>query len=365
VVSPDRVIGMVTATDLLQRHSTSAVHLVGDVYKRNTVEEMAEISATVPELLVNLVSSGATAQSAGHIITAVGEAITCRLLQLGEEQFGPPPIPYAWIVCGSQARNEQTAHSDQDNGIILDDSYDEASHGEYFVQLANFVCDGLNACGYVYCPGDIMAKTDKWRQPLAKWKGYFRNWIDEPEPKALMHASIFFDMRCLYGQSELFEELHAYQLQKSSGNRIFLAFMAGNALQHTPPLGFFRNFVLEKGGEHDHTLNLKHNGVVPIIDLARVYALAGGSPAVNTYDRLRAALHSREISHGSAEDLLDAFEFISHVRLENQARQVRAGGTANNFVSPQELSHFERNHLKDAFSVVRTLQQTLAQRYTK
>ncbi len=363
VISPDGVDGMITATDLLQRHSTSAVHLVGDVYKRNSAEEMAEISAAVPQLLVNLVGAGTTAQSTGHVITAVGEAITCRLLQLAEERFGPPPIPYAWIVCGSQARNEQTAHSDQDNGIVLDDSYDPAAHGDYFRQLADFVCDGLDACGYIYCPGEIMAKTDKWRQPLAVWKSYFAKWIDEPEPKALMHASIFFDMRCLYGECALFEQLHRFQLNKSAGNRIFLAFMAGNALSHTPPLGFFRNFVLIKGGEHNQTIDLKHNGVVPIIDLARVYALAGGSPAVNTYDRLQAAMAGGEVSQDSAKDLLDAFEFISQVRLEHQARQIRSGEKANHFASPNQLSHFERDHLKDAFSVVRTLQQTLAQRY--
>jgi len=363
VVSPEGVVGMITATDLLQRHSTSAVHLVGDVYKRNSAEEMAEISAAVPQLLVNLVGAGTTAQSTGHVITAVGEAITCRLLQLAEERFGPPPVPYAWIVCGSQARNEQTAHSDQDNGIVLDDRYDPAAHGEYFRQLAEFICDGLDACGYVYCPGGIMAKTDKWRQPLAVWKSYFAKWIGEPEPKALMHASIFFDMRCLHGECQLFEELQRFQLEKSAGNRIFLAFMAGNALSHTPPLGFFRNFVLIKGGEHDHTLDLKHTGVVPIIDLARVYALAGGSPAVNTYDRLRASLSGGEVSHEGAKDLLDAFEFIGQVRLQHQARQIREGQQANHFASPDELSNFERDHLKDAFSVVRTLQQTLAQRY--
>ncbi|MEJ1297671.1 MAG: putative nucleotidyltransferase substrate binding domain-containing protein [Candidatus Sedimenticola sp. (ex Thyasira tokunagai)] len=365
VVKGGKVTGMLTATDLTKHQTTSAVYLVGDIYKQKEIGRMQEVCAKIPDLLVNLAAAEATADSVGHVITSVADAITTRLLQLAEEKLGPPPIPYAWIAAGSQARDEQTARSDQDNCLVMDNSYDPKRHGNYFKELARFVCDGLNACGYIYCPGEMMAITDQWRQPLKRWKQYFNKWIDEPEPKALMLTCVFFDMRCVAGEKSLFRELRNHMLNKTRGNRLFLAHMAGNALTHQPPLGFFRNFVLIHGGDHDRTFDVKHNGIVPIVDLARVYTLAAGSDAANTLDRLEVAAGGGEVTKEGARDLRDALEFISDLRIQHQAGLIKKGEQADNFMSPENLSHFERSHLKEAFSVVRTMQSVLSQRYQR
>lgn len=363
VKNNDQIVGLISATDLIQRQSASPVYLVADVYRQSSVEQLAEVSNLIPQVLVNLVDADATAHSIGYMISSIGDAITVQLLQLAQEQLGPAPVSYCWLSFGSLARMDQTARSDQDNGLLLADSYDAKLHGDYFKKLARFVNDGLNACGYEYCPGEIMAINDKWRQPLSAWKKYFFNWINKPEPKALMHASIFFDMRRIHGDNELFVELHRHVLQQSEANRIFLAHLTANALHLEPPLGFFRRFVLVHDGEHNNTLDLKHNGVVPIIDLARIYALAGSIDAINTRSRLEAAAGCGEVSSQGAEDLRDALELISMTRLRHQARLIRAGKQANNFIPPDELSNFERNHLKEAFEIVRTMQAALGQRY--
>lgn len=362
VMDRGRLKGMITSTDLLERRSSSAVFVISDIYKRRTAAELAEVSKLIPQVLTRLQSASATAHSIGHVISTIGEAITCRLLELAEAQHGPPPVPYAFVVEGSMARHEQTALSDQDNGIILSDEFRPEIHDEYFQAIAKFVCDGLDACGYEYCPGDIMATTPKWRQPLRVWKRYFAKWIEEPQPKALMHSSIFFDMRAIYGDLSIFDELKAHVLKKSTENRIFLSYMAANAMSTRPPLGLFGSFVLIRGGEHHKALDLKHNGVVPIIDLARIYALAGGIADVNTRDRLNAAAGGAVSKQGAA-DLREALEFIGSVRLAHQANAVRQGKKPDNFVRPNELSAFERSHLKDAFAVVRSMQATLEQRY--
>ena len=363
VKNNEQVIGVITATDLMQRQSTSPVYLVADIYRQNSIKELAELSRFIPQALVYLVEADATAHSIGHMISSVGEAITTRLIQLAEQQLGPAPIAYCWLSFGSLARLEQSAQSDQDNGLLLDDTYNPDAHSEYFIKLANFVSDGLDACGYEYCPGDIMATTEKWRQPLKTWKKYFDNWINKPEPKALMHASIFFDMRRISGDKSLINSLREHVLKQSKSNRIFLAHLAGNALHHQPPLGFFRRFVLVNDGEHDKTLDLKHNGVVPIIDLARIYALAKGTTAVNTKTRLEHVAGAGEVSQQGAADLRDALELISMIRLRHQARLINSGKPANNFIAPDELSNFDRNHLKDAFEIVRTMQDALGQRF--
>ena len=104
---------------------------------------------------------------------------------------------------------------------------------------------------------------------------------------------------------------------------------------------------------------MKLNGVIPVVDLARVYALQGRLMPVNTRARLLAAGAAGIISDSGARDLIDAYDLIATLRLENQARQVRAGRKPVNYLAPADLSDFERNHLRDAFVVVRTMQSAL------
>jgi CBS domain-containing protein len=358
-----QVVGMITATDLTEQHSTSAVYMAGDIYKQTTIEGLQQVSAKVKRLQQNLAAADASAYNTGHIITAITDALTTRLLQLGEAQLGPAPIDYVWVAAGSQARSEQTAKTDQDNCLVLDDTYDEALHGEYFKALATFVCDGLDACGYIHCPGEMMAMTPTWRLPRQQWLDLFARWTSQPDPKSLMLTCVWFDWRAIHGNLAMAEALHKEVLQRTQGNSIFLAYMVGNALTHRPPLNWFNGLSTIRSGTNRGTLDLKHNGIVPIVDLARVYALAGGDTAVNTHDRLESAAASGAISEQSARDLRDALEFLACVRIQHQARQMLQGRKPDNFLHPVEISNFERTQLKDAFRVVASLQNILGQRY--
>jgi CBS domain-containing protein len=363
VVDGTRVAGMVTATDVTEQHSTSAVFLAGDIHKQTTLDGLVAAASKVRALQKHLSAAGASAYSTGHIVTAITDALTTRLLHLAEMQLGPAPVDFAWMAAGSQARHEQTAKSDQDNALVLDDTYDEAAHGAYFEQLARFVCDGLAACGYVHCPGDMMAMNPRWRLPRRQWADLFRQWVDTPDPTALMLTCTFFDGRAIAGRAELLDSLRQQTLLRTRGNGLFLAHLAGNALSRQPPLGLFGGLATARSGEHKGTLDLKHTGIVPVIDLARIYALAAGHPAVNTHDRLAHAAESGEISPQGVRDLRDALEHLSQVRIRHQSRQIAAGYAADNYLRPDELSNFERGQLKDAFAVVKSLQDVLAQRY--
>lgn len=357
------ILGMITATDLTEQHSTSAVYLAGDIYKQTSLDGLKRISARVGQLQQHLAAADASAYSTGHIITAITDAITTRLIHLAEAQMGPAPVDYVWVAAGSQARNEQTAKSDQDNCLVLDDTFDEVVHGDYFKAFSKFVCDGLAECGYIHCPGEMMAMTDTWRQPRRVWAEYFRKWVDQPKPKSLMLTCVFFDLRAIHGKTELLNGLRQQVVQQTKGKSLFLAHMVSNALKHRPPLGMFGQITLSRGGDHPHTIDLKHTGIVPIVDLARVYALAAGVTVANTHDRLEVSAQAGEVTEQSARDLRDALEFLGKLRIAHQARQMAQGQPPDNFLALEELSNFERSHLKDAFSVVQTLQGVLGQRY--
>lgn len=358
-----QIIGVLTAGDLAQRQSTSAIYLVREIGRQSDVAGLAHAAARVADLQRQLAASKTPANTTGRIVTSITDALTRRLLQLAHANMGPAPIPYVWVAAGSQARREQTARSDQDNCMVLHDAYAESSHGEYFRALSRFVCDGLDACGYVHCPGEMMAMTDAWRQPLARWKAYFDQWIHRPEPKALMLTSVFFDLRAIAGESALLDDLRAQTLANTRGNSLFLAHLAGNALQHRPALGWLGQLSTESTGEHRGRIDLKHKGAVPVIDLARIFALAAGAPEVNTFDRLEAAAREGALSATAAKDLAEALELIGRIRLDHQAHNTARGEKPDNFVAPSELSNLAKRQLQDAFKIIQTLQSVLQQRY--
>jgi CBS domain-containing protein len=358
-----KLVGMITATDLANHQSANSAYLAADVRKAKTVTDLVSVSERLPSLHMRLANASVTARHIGEAVSCLTDAITGRLLEMAEGELGAPPVPYVWMAGGSQARHEQSSHSDQDNALLLSDDFDRERHDAYFAALAKFVNDGLNQCGFVYCPGDAMASNPEWRQPLRVWQEYFNRWIESPTTKSIMLSSIFFDLRPVTGAFELFRPLQQNILKKSQGNQIFLAHMTANALKHRPPLGFFRQFVLERGGDHDDTLDLKHRGIVPITNIARVLSLALGHEAVNTVDRLRACAGTPQLSTEMAENLEDALEFIATLRIQHQASQIRRHQPPDNYVPPSELSELEREHLKHAFRVIQSMQETIGKRF--
>lgn len=360
VVDRGQLVGILTQTNLTRYQAVSSAELIGDVVRCDDVDSLAGAVGRIPQLLVQLVAAGNRHEVTTRLITDIGDAATRRLLHLAESKLGPPPVPYLWLACGSQGRQEQTGVSDQDNCLFLDDSA-LPEHDSYFAELARFVSDGLAACGYYYCPGEMMATNPRWRQPVRVWREYFAGWIRKPDPMAQMLASVMFDLRPIGGDLGLFEELNAQTLKMASENSIFVAHMIANSLKHTPPLSLFRGFTTIRSGEYKNMVDLKLNGVVPVVDLGRVYALQGRIDTSNTRARLRAAEAASLISTSGAHDLRDAYDLIAETRLRHQASQVRAGQKPDNFMAPSTLSELERSHLRDAFVVVKTMQSVLGQ----
>lgn len=363
VMDGHEVRGVVALADIVKYESQSSLYLVSNIYHQQNVKGLKKISHDVRDSFVRMVNEDANSHMIGSAMAGIGRSFTQRLLELGEEKLGPPPVPYCFMALGSMARDEQLVVTDQDNAMILDDRFVPEEHDAYFLALAKFVSDGLAECGYTYCTGDIMATNPKWRQPLKVWRNYFTDWIENPKAEALLNSNIFFDLDGIYGRTEFAEELKALVADKASNSQRFLTMMARNALNRTPPLGFFRTFVLEEDGKHQKTFNLKRRGTAPLSDLIRIHSLACGSLAQNSFERLKSISKTKLIVEDDLGNLRDALEFISIVRIRHQALSIEAGKEPDNNVRPEDLSPFERSHLKDAFQVVSNAQKFLRFRY--
>lgn len=120
---------------------------------------------------------------------------------------------------------------------------------------------------------------------------------------------------------------------------------------------------METDGRHTNSINMKRRGTAPVADLIRVHALAVGSRARNSFERLRDVIDAAVMPPGRGPDLRDALELISMVRIRHQALDLEADQEPDNNVEPENLSDFERKNLKDAFQILNHAQKFMKYRY--
>lgn len=363
VLRRNQPLGVLALSDIVRYESQNSLYLVSSIFRQNTVDELASLAEQVNASFVRMVNEDANSHMIGSAMSVIGRSFKQRLLELAEEELGEPPVPYCFLALGSMARDEQLIVTDQDNALILHNRYDPALHGEYFAKLTAFVCNGLAACGYTLCKGEIMATNPQWQMTRKQWEECFSDWIENPNPQALLNSSIFFDLEGVWGRTEWAEKLNRFIVRKAKNNKRFLACLARNAVSRTPPLGFFKDFVMEKDGQHNNSINLKRRGTAPLADLIRVHALAVGSTVQNSFERLNDVIEADVLPKGRGPDLRDALEFIATVRIRHQALDIEAGRVPDNNIEPENLSDFERRNLKDAFQILSNAQKFIKFHY--
>jgi len=356
-------MGVIDLSDVAGHETRNSLFIVRSIHDQTSLEELKGLLPDIRGSFLRMHSEGATARMIGTAVAMIGRGFKQRLLELAEERLGPPPVPYCFLALGSMARDEQSLVTDQDNAIVLDDDFDRASHERYFAQLADFVCDGLAELGYPYCTGNVMATNPDLCQPLAVWKERFAGWIAKPDRRALLNSSIFFDLDGVYGETRFADGLKTLVAEQASASSAFQGCLAHNAQTRTPPLGFFRDFVLEKSGRHQDSLDLKRRGTAPLVDVIRVHAMASGSLAQNSFKRLDDIQAAGFLTNSMTADLRDALEFIAGTQYQHHAYCLEQGKPPDNKLNPATLNAFDRRNLKDAFRVLSHAQRFLRLRY--
>lgn len=323
---------------------------------------LQQVSQDIRTLLHRVVGQAPT-EPLTRLISVLNDALTRRMIELTCADTQIEGVRWCWLAFGSEGRQEQTLASDQDNGIIFDDGGSADAVREALLPLALRINQALDACGFPLCRGQIMASNPRWCLSLHEWRNRFATWIIEGDPQALLNATIFFDLRPLYGAHELALTLLDWLADNAPDNPRFLFQMTGNALQREAPLGVLRDFVVEKGGEFDGTIDLKTNAATLFIDAARIYGLGCATRASNTADRLRQAREVLRLESDHVEAWIRAFYFVQTLRLKNQHRCYERGVAMHNHIVPGELDAVERRALLDALRQARALQKQLMLTY--
>jgi CBS domain-containing protein len=299
------------------------------------------------------------AANVAAIYSVVVDALTRRMLELSVAEAGDGGVEFAWLALGSLARREALPSSDLDSAVVWFDRPGDADVKTRLHSIGTVVVERLEACGLRPDEHGATAADPRFVRSLDSWQRAVRSWIADPtQDKALVLVSLLMDSRPVWG-------VHtgtpvADSLRPAPTNPALLRLLARFALSCRPPTGFLRGLVVESTGEHRGQLDLKHGGVLPIVDLARWAGITAGVTSASTTERLRAASAAGTLSDAHARTLEDALALITGLRVEHQVHQLRAGTEPDDYVDPATLSGLTRSYLREAFRAVSSIQKRLA-----
>jgi CBS domain-containing protein len=373
VVDGLKLVGIISEHDLMVSQGNNPVAVIKGIQQATDIDQIIQQRKNIDLSMRIILEHGGMARDICELITTLNDHLTRKVIELAEEsmvreRFGKPPVPYAWIALGSEGRREQTLRTDQDNAIIFSDTCSaehEPEVQQYFLTLSEKVIAGLEQCGFPRCKGGLMANNPQWCQPYRVWLEYFRNWIQKLYPNAedILQTFIFFDFRSIYGTIDFTPGLIECINVNLDTRNLFLHTMADTAVLHQTPLGFFKKLVVEKSGEYKNHLNLKLNGLAPLVDAVRILALDQRIFETNTLDRISGLAEAGLLSQAEADNLRDAFNVLMLLRVRHHVNMINNGKDPDNYINPDELSIIQRTMLKEAFKTIDRLQELLKLRY--
>ena len=358
------VLGVIGDSDLVEVQTHSSLSLRRAIARAGEVTELAHVAADLRPMIVSMHRANVAPLDIEAVFSIVSDALTRRALEFAVAEVGEPPVAFAWLALGSQARREAVPSSDLDSAVVFLGGDAPAEDVDrvirpYFSGLAQRATEILVECGFHPDTHRVSASDPLFVRSLDSWQRAGRSWLEDPtQEKALVLTSVLVDSRPVFGAQV--GEMLTETFRPAREHPALLRMLARFSLSHRPPTGFLGGLVVEHSGEHRGQLDLKEGGALPIVSLARWAGMATGVVCASTPERLRAARAGGVLSPEDADTLVESFELVSELRLDHQVDQLTAGSEPDDFVDPSELSGLTRTYLKEAFRAVAAVQQKIS-----
>jgi CBS domain-containing protein len=364
VLSPaGEVLGVADDGDLVAAERLKPLVLRRAIALAQTPADLATAAAGLDPMVIAMRDARVTAEHVTAVRSVVLDALTRRLLELAVRDAGTPPVPFTWYALGSLARREAVPSSDVDSALAWGDDKSGAATpdvADYLGRVTRAVDEGLRACGMSPDAHGASAASPIFARSLASWHRAARSLSADPtQEKALILVSVLTDSRPVWS-SDGGTGGALFEARPYPDHPDLLRMLARFALSFRPPTGFLRNFVVEHSGEHHGQLDIKHGGMIPIVDLARWAGMAAGLASASTLERLRAADAAGTMEDAEAQTLIEALGFIFSLRLDHQVEQIRRGEAPDDFIDPKQLNPLARSYLREAFRAVASVQANLS-----
>lgn len=358
-----RLFGLVGQGDLMGLRTGGAEALIETIGNAQDLDAMTQATDQVQHRGIELFRSGMGVESLCQWLSGLHDLIAMRVIELQEDGFDLPAVPWCWLVFGSAGRLEQTFAPAQSNGLIFVPPAPAATEAmrTAFLPFAQAVNQALHRCGFAPHQDHIMAGNPSWCLSAEEWRQRFSDWMRGDTPEVAANSTPFLDLRPLYGSFEPADQLHAWLLAEARSAGRFLHNLAEQALSVSPPLGWAGHFSYDRNLDFPHTIDIKLQGSRLFIDAARVWALRHGIWATNTAERLRTAANNQGLSIAEVVPEIEAFHVIQRFRI-NQRLQT-SDPNASNRLDPYDLNEMHRLSLKEAFHQAQRIQERLRQQF--
>lgn len=355
------VLGIISEHDLLVQQGNNPTVLIRQIRSASSVTQLRLLRDRMETLTQRYLEQDVSIAFITEVISRLNDEIIqrCILLALLEAE-DLSAISFCWLSLGSEGREEQLLRTDQDNALVFTSALPVDAAKKLLLPFAQKVNEFLAHVGFEYCPANMMAGNAMWCLSLEEWKAVFSKWIHQPGEKEIMMSTIFFDYRSVYGNKELAAELTDHIFHLLDRQDLFLHLLAKNALENPPPLSFFRNFVVEKNGEHKNDFDLKLRAMMPLADAARLLILSkrlGGEN--NTVKRYLKMAETEPENASLYQMAADAYEVLLRIRASSGLKHKDSG----RYIQPEALDKMVKLHLRNSFISIDELHQLIMVRF--
>ncbi|SFE36971.1 CBS domain-containing protein [Paenibacillus algorifonticola] len=290
--------------------------------------------------------------------TVISRAIALAEAEMARMGKGSPPVPYAYLLFGSGGREEQTLSSDQDSGIVYENTAgDESAAQRYFYELSALIVSYLQTAGYPPCEGEVLSSNPQWCKSLSAWEEQINLWFKEPSWEAVRYLLIIADGRCIFGSQLLMQRFKDIFFTDMLETPIIIRRMLENTMRHKMLLGVFGHLLKEQYGEDAGSLDIKYGAYIPMVNAIRLLSIQRGIRESSTMDRMRRLLEEKELSEQEAKLCEQAFLSILRLRLLSIESSENGWYGNNGKVASRKLTKEMKDELKKSLRLGKKLQR--------
>ena len=356
VAEGENVLGVLEALDLfsfLSNHS----HLI--TLQVETAADLPALAAAASKItrMISVLYRGGTRI---NLIAQLVQELNARLFERAWSLIAPKDLVEnsCLFVMGSEGRGEQLLKTDQDNALILRNGYQPPDNLE---DICNRFSDALMEFGYPECPGHIMLNNPDWRKSAQDFGDTVKDWLLFPTPDKLMNLAIFMDAHAVCGDLKLLSDVQHGIVQLATDNDAMLGRFAAAIDAFGNTSGWWNRLL--GLSEADQAMNIKKEGIFPLVHGIRSLALASRLTQTNTIERIEALKQRSVLSAETAADLSQSLLFLMGLRLKTGLEELDKGRQVSGGIDVSRLSSLDRDLLKDALSVVKKFKAQMRYRF--
>ncbi len=342
VTKDDKIVGVLEQLDLLSYFANHSHVVAVQIQKAQNINDLKTLQVDLRNLIVTLKAKGVKVRYITKLVSTLNQKVYKKIFEMCVAEELQEKC--AFVIMGSEGRDEQTLKTDQDNALIIKDGVDASLFEEPMMKLNT----SLLELGFPECSKNIMVSNEFWRRDVSSYKKLIDTWVSSKQEVDVMNLSVFTDAKCAGGDETLVDELKKYLHDNFHKRNDVLAHIAKSILNFKTPISIFSGFVIEK--ENENRLNLKEGGIFALVHGARMLSLKYEIKATNTIERIKELNNKGVIDKTFAVELIESFDTLSAFRL--QAMLEATNSDELNYINPQSLDKIQKDLLKDSFKIV-------------